>query len=102
MLIESTDYLKHFPSKIASSAVALARLTLTKGEVWPKQLKNFSSYSMKQLSPVIKKQQKIFVESPTKPQQAIQEKYKSPRYRCVSFLKPVALNLDDLSDESSE
>lgn len=99
MLIENTDYLKYLPSKIASSSVALARLTLSNEKPWPKELKNFSNYSMKQLSPVVKKQQKIFVESPTKPQQAIQEKYKSPRYRCVGHLKPVSLNLDDADED---
>lgn len=102
MLLENTNYLQHLPSKIAASSVALARLTLSptnKKEVWPKQLKNFSNYSIRQLSPVVKKQQKIFVESPTKPQQAIQEKYKSPKYRCVAFIKPVALNLHDSDEE---
>lgn len=54
---------------------------------------------MKQLSPVVKKQQKLFVESPTKSQQAIQEKYKSTKYKCVAYLKPISFNLDDIDDE---
>lgn len=95
MLVENTDYLEHLPSKIASSSVALARMTLNKEEAWPKKLESFTKYSMKQLSPVVKKQQKIFVESPSKPQQGVQKKYKSPNYKCVGKVKPIAFNLDD-------
>lgn len=102
MLIEDTNYLKYLPSQIASSAVALARITVTREKVWPKKFKSYSRYSLKQLSPVVQKQQEIFVESPTKPQQAIQDKYKSPKYGCVSFLRPVSLNLDEIEDDDDQ
>lgn len=98
-LLEGEDYLDHFPSKLAAASIALARYTLAKQKPWPEKLKKVSGYTLKELSPVVQRQQKTFRDSPLKEQQSIQTKYKSEKYNRVALLKPRVLVLDDLDDE---
>ncbi|XP_018568143.1 G2/mitotic-specific cyclin-A-like [Anoplophora glabripennis] len=98
-LLEGEDYLDHFPSKLAAASIALARHTLSKQKPWPEKLQNASGYTLKELSPVVQRQQKTFSDSPLKDQQAIQTKYKSEKFNRVALLKPRMLVLDELDDE---
>lgn len=99
MLLEGGEYLDHLPSKLASASIALARYTLSKSNIWPKEIRKVSGYSLKQLSPVVQKQNKSFKETPLKKQQAIQNKYTSHKYNYVATLKPKVLNLEDFDDD---
>ncbi|XP_044252308.1 G2/mitotic-specific cyclin-A-like [Tribolium madens] len=94
VLLEGDEYLQHFPSKLASAALALARYTLSKSDPWNRKLEETAGYTLKQLSPVVQKQQKTFKSSPFKEHQAIQKKYASEKYQRVALLKPRILELD--------
>ncbi|KAJ8923341.1 hypothetical protein NQ315_001899 [Exocentrus adspersus] len=98
-LLEGEDYLDHLPSKLAASSVVLARHTLAKSKPWPQKLKKVSGYSLKELSPVVQRQQKTFRESPMREQKAVQTKYSSPKYNRVALVRPRALMLEYLEDE---
>lgn len=87
--------MKYFPSKLASASLALARHTLFKPEPWNRKLEETAGYTMKQLSPVVQKQQTTFKSSPFKEQQAVQKKYASEKYQRVALVKPRILVLDD-------
>ncbi|KAG5887270.1 hypothetical protein JTB14_015707 [Gonioctena quinquepunctata] len=99
VLLEGDDYLNHYPSKLASASIALARHTLSKSTPWPKKLKKVSGYSFKELSPVVQRQLRTLNDSPMKEQQTIQMKYKSPKYNRVALLKPRVLVLEDFGDQ---
>lgn len=98
VLLEGEDYLQYLPSKLASASIALARFTLSKRNPWPRKLEASSGYTLKQLSPVVHKQNRTFNQSPIKPQQAIQTKYQTDVYHRVALLKPKILNLDETED----
>ncbi|RZC32432.1 G2/mitotic-specific cyclin-A [Asbolus verrucosus] len=95
VLLEGEDYLQQFPSKLASASLVLARHTLFKPEPWTKNMEESAGYSLKQLSPVVQKQQKTFRSSPFKEQQTIQKKYASDKYQRVALLKPRILLLEE-------
>ncbi|XP_050498304.1 cyclin-A2-like [Diabrotica virgifera virgifera] len=97
VLLEGDDYLTHFPSKLASACIALARYTLLKRITWPKKLKKASGYSLKELSPVVKRQHKTLKDSPLKQQQAVQTKYKSPKFSRVALTKPRLIIMEDFN-----
>lgn len=98
VLLEGEDYLEYLPSQLSASAVALARLTLSTKEPWPKDIKKSTGFSLKELSPVIERQNKTFQESPTHSLQAVQSKYKNERYHKVALIKPKKIVLSDLYD----
>lgn len=98
-LLEGRDYLKYVPSKVASASVALARHTLFKTEPWSKRMEESAGYSLKQLSPVVQKQQDTFKGSPFREQQSIQKKYASDKFERVALLRPRILVLDGGEDE---
>lgn len=93
--MEGNDYLNLLPSKLAAACVALARYTLWKRITWPKRLKKVSGYSLKDLSPVIQKQNQTLNDSPMKQQQAIQSKYKKSMFNKVALIKPRKLVLEE-------
>lgn len=98
VLLEGEDYLEYLPSKLSASAIALARLTLSTKEPWPKDIKNSTGFSLKELSPVIQRQNKTFHESPTHTLQAVHSKYKNDKYYNVALIKPKQIILSDLYD----
>ncbi|VEN43525.1 unnamed protein product [Callosobruchus maculatus] len=100
VLLEGSDYIEHFPSKLAAASIALATLHIRadKKGPWTTKLKQLSGYTLKELSPVIKRQLKTLEDSPRKQQQAIQAKYSSSRYHSVAKCYP-KLNLENLENE---
>lgn len=99
VLLEGQDYIKYLPSQVAFSSIALARHTIHGGHPWPQILETRTGCPFEDLSPLIMKQHKSFKDSPTRPQQAIQDKFKSPKYGKVSLFKPKELDYS-LLDES--
>lgn len=90
--MEGGPYMKFLPSKLAASSIALARHTIDVENPWPKSLAECSGYQFEELVPIMKCQHVTFRDSPTKPQQAIQTKYKTDKYHRVGLLKPKAFN----------
>ncbi|CAH1967148.1 unnamed protein product [Acanthoscelides obtectus] len=101
VLLEGSDYVEQFPSKLAAASIALARYNVRKDKKapWPTKLKQLSGYTLKELSPVIKRQYKTLEESPRKQQQAIQSKYASSKYHFVAQYQPRKLELEDFEIE---
>lgn len=97
--MEGEDYLAYLPSKLSASSIALARMTLWKKEPWPKQMKISTGYSLKELSPVIEKQNKTYRDSPTNSLQAIRNKYRSEKYSEVAMLQPRKIMFSNSLDD---
>lgn len=58
-------------------------------------MKDSTGYTLKELSPIVKKQHQTFRDSPTKSEQTIQTKYQSAKYYKVALIKPHILKLDE-------
>ncbi|XP_050311169.1 G2/mitotic-specific cyclin-A-like [Anthonomus grandis grandis] len=100
VLLEGEEYLNVLPSKLAASCIALARYTLAETRPWPKKFQEQFGYTVQQLSPVLKKQQKTFRDRPAKEQKAIQTKYVGEKYDKVALLKPRScLNFEEFAGE---
>ncbi|XP_051542354.1 cyclin-A1 [Myxocyprinus asiaticus] len=92
-LLEVDPFVQYLPSKIAAAAYCLANYTLN-GDLWPENLYAFTGYTLAVIGPCLKELHKLHMCAGSRPQQAIQEKYKSAKYCGVSQLKPVeALSL---------
>ncbi|TRY90938.1 hypothetical protein DNTS_022177 [Danionella cerebrum] len=87
-LLEVDPFAQFLPSKTAAAAFCLANYTLNKS-LWPESLYVFTGYSLAVLGPCMKELHKLHRGASSRPQQAIQEKYKSARYNQVSLLHPV-------------
>ncbi|XP_073686101.1 cyclin-A1 [Garra rufa] len=87
-LLEVDPFVQYLPSKIAAAAYCLANYTLN-GVLWPENLYAFTGYSLAVISPCLNQLHKLHLGAAGRPQQAIQEKYKSPKYCGVSLLEPV-------------
>lgn len=87
-LLEVDPFVQYLPSKIAAAAYCLANYTLN-GALWPENLYAFTGYSLTVISPCLKELHKLHVGVASRPQRAIQEKFKSSKYCGVSLLKPV-------------
>ncbi|KAF7997852.1 hypothetical protein HCN44_009250 [Aphidius gifuensis] len=98
-MLEADPYLQYLPSHLAAAAIAVARHTLQE-EAWPHELELSSGYSFNQLRQCISYLSKTFSNAPNIQQQAIQDKYKSPKYGHVSLLLPRSTEI--LSYEDGE
>ncbi|XP_043105895.1 cyclin-A1 [Puntigrus tetrazona] len=87
-LLEVDPFVLYLPSKTAAAAYCLANYTLN-GVLWPENLYAFTGYSLAVISPCLKELHKLHLGAAGRPQQAIQEKYKSLKYCSVSLLEPV-------------
>nr|ALK03038.1 cyclin A [Hypophthalmichthys molitrix] len=87
-LLEVDPFVQYLPSKTAAAAYCLANYTLN-GALWPENLYAFTGYSLAVISPCPKELYKLHLGAASRPQQAIQEKYKSSKYCGVSLLEPV-------------
>ncbi|XP_040278372.1 cyclin-A1 [Bufo bufo] len=86
-------FLKYLPSMTAAAALALANYTINK-VFWPETLKAFTGYSLSDLAPCLVDLHRACLNAPHQAQQAIREKYKTPKYMQVSLLTlPAALPL---------
>jgi len=86
-LVECDPYLKYTPSLLAATALCLANYTLG-NESWPSSVESHTGYSLSQLSETLKHLYKTFCQASSHPQQAIHEKYRTPKYSQVSLLSP--------------
>jgi len=94
-LIEVEGFLQYQPSLIAASAVALAKLTVGDSEFLPSTLCEVSKYSLGDLAPCMRSLHQMHHTSKVVAQQAVNEKYKQPKYHSVSLIAPLpVLNLD--------
>ncbi|XP_016338534.1 cyclin-A1 isoform X1 [Sinocyclocheilus anshuiensis] len=87
-LLEVDPFVQYLPSKTAAAAYCLANYTLN-GVLWPENLYAFTGYSLAVIIPCLKELHKLHLGAAGRPQQAIQEKYKSSKYCGVSLLEPV-------------
>ncbi|XP_056095632.1 cyclin-A1 [Rhinichthys klamathensis goyatoka] len=87
-LLEVDPFVQYLPSKIAAAAYCLANYTLN-GALWPENLYAFTGYSLGVISPCLKELHKLHLGAASRPQQAIQEKYKSSKNCGVSLIEPV-------------
>ncbi|XP_056592924.1 cyclin-A1 [Triplophysa dalaica] len=89
-LLEVDPFVQYLPSKIAAAAYCLANYTLN-GALWPENLYAFTGYSLTVIGPCLKELHKLHISAASRPQRAIQEKFKSSKYCGVSLLKPVGV-----------
>jgi cyclin A len=87
-LIDIDTFVQYLPSQIAASAVYLAMFTL--GRPWTKQVADIVGYGydLGELKACVIDLYKAMQQAPQHPQQAIQEKYKQPKYDYISSIEP--------------
>ena len=87
-LIDIDTFVQYLPSQIAASAIYLAMFTL--GKPWTKQIADIIGYGydLSELKACIIDMYKAMQQAPQQPQQAIQEKYKQPKYDYISSIEP--------------
>ncbi|KAL4608560.1 cyclin-A1-like [Arapaima gigas] len=88
-LLELDPFLQYLPSKVAAAAYCLANYTVNR-IIWPVSLHAFTGYSLAEIAPCLKDLHKLYLAAGSKPQQAIQEKYKATKYCRVSLIPPPA------------
>ncbi|XP_018409484.1 PREDICTED: cyclin-A1 [Nanorana parkeri] len=84
-LLEVDPFLKYVPSLTAAATYCLANYTINK-TFWPNTLQAFSGYTLSDIAPCLADLHRACHNAPHQPQQAIQEKYKAPKYMQVSLL----------------
>ncbi|ROL54248.1 Cyclin-A1 [Anabarilius grahami] len=87
-LLEVDPFVQYLPSKTAAAAYCLANYTLN-GALWPENLYAFTGYSLAVISTCLKELHKLHLGAASRPQQAIQEKYRSSKYCGASLIEPV-------------
>ncbi|XP_041089199.1 cyclin-A1 [Polyodon spathula] len=86
-LMEVDPFLKYLPSQIAAAAYCLANYTINR-KFWPVSLTSFTGYTLTEVVPCLSDLHKMYLSAESLPQQAIREKYKSPKYLSVSLIIP--------------
>ncbi|XP_071990525.1 cyclin-A1 [Engystomops pustulosus] len=84
-LLHDEHFLKYLPSVTAAAAYGLANYTINK-VFWPETLQAFTGYSLSDLAPCLVDLHRACLSAPHQAQQAIREKYKSPKYMQVSLV----------------
>jgi len=87
-LLEGEDFLRFMPSIIACSCLYVAHITFNIEEPWSAELRDLTGYTLEDLNACVSNVMKVFVAAPEHQQQAIREKYKSPKFNSVSLLMP--------------
>ncbi|XP_066245550.1 G2/mitotic-specific cyclin-A [Euwallacea similis] len=82
-MLEGERYLEFLPSQLSASALILAQLTLEQ-TVWPADFANNTGYKVSDLTQCLHFLYQVFLSAPSRPQHAIQDKYKSQKYLHVS------------------
>ncbi|XP_037933479.1 G2/mitotic-specific cyclin-A [Teleopsis dalmanni] len=93
-LLEADPYLKYYPSQVSAASLGLARYILDY-PMWSSELEVVTKYSLVDLKEIILNLCKSHKAAATLSQQAIQEKYKSAKYKQVSTIAPVELSEED-------
>ncbi|KAK9878751.1 hypothetical protein WA026_023732 [Henosepilachna vigintioctopunctata] len=102
MMLEGKEFLKFKPSEIAAASILHARFNLMKHNIWPEEMEKSSGYTVHHLSPIVEAQELTLKDSPSKKQQAIREKYKSPKFGRVALIKPRCVKLIFPDSEGKE
>ncbi|XP_069828194.1 cyclin-A1 [Dendropsophus ebraccatus] len=84
-LLQEDPFLKYLPSMTAAAAYGLANYTLNKA-FWPETLQAFTGYSLSDLAPCLVDLHRACLKAPDQAQQAIREKYKTPKYMQASLM----------------
>ncbi|KAJ7997471.1 hypothetical protein DPEC_G00229360 [Dallia pectoralis] len=87
-MLEVDPFLLYAPSMVAAAAFCLANYTLN-GALWPESLCSFTGYDLAEINVCLKELHKLHLTAASRPQQAIQEKYKSSKFGTVSLVTPV-------------
>ncbi|KAH6760658.1 hypothetical protein C2S52_008694 [Perilla frutescens var. hirtella] len=81
-------FLKHLPSLTAASAIFLARWTLDQSDhPWNPTLEHYTRYKSSELKSAVLELQDLQLNTNGNMLQAIREKYKQPKFKCVSTLR---------------
>ncbi|XP_066930558.1 G2/mitotic-specific cyclin-A-like isoform X1 [Clytia hemisphaerica] len=86
-LVNTDICLTYRPSTIAAASVLVANNTL-KLESWTPTLQHYSGYTTFELKNCATDIRRFFANAPNLQQQAVQQKYKAPKFGCVSQLSP--------------
>ncbi|XP_051505820.1 cyclin-A2-like isoform X1 [Myxocyprinus asiaticus] len=86
-LVDCDPFLKYLPSQTAAAAFILANHTLVGGS-WSKALVEMSGYTLEDLMPCIQDLHQTYLGAAQHTQQAVREKYKTPKYHEVSLIEP--------------
>ncbi|XP_075706151.1 cyclin-A1 [Rhinoderma darwinii] len=84
-LLQEEPFLKYLPSITAAAAYGLANYTINK-VFWTVTLQAFTGYSLSDLAPCLVDLHRACLDAPHQAQQAIREKYKTPKYMQVSLM----------------
>lgn len=84
-LISTTLTLSYRPSMIAAASVLVASYTLDL-QPWTPTLQHYSGYSIGDITNCANEIRRHFYSAPTLQQQAVQQKFKAPKFGCVSQL----------------
>ncbi|XP_056416319.1 cyclin-A1 [Hyla sarda] len=83
-LLQEEPFLKYLPSITAAAAYGLANYTINKA-FWPEKLQVFTGYSLSDLAPCLADLHRACLKAPGQAQQAIREKFKTPKYMQASL-----------------
>lgn len=86
-LLDDVPYLQFLPSIVAGSALCLANHTLGR-HPWGQELVEYSGYEVTAFRECIHSLYSSFCNAPSRPQRAVHDKYKTPKFHCVANLKP--------------
>ncbi|XP_068701086.1 G2/mitotic-specific cyclin-A-like isoform X1 [Montipora foliosa] len=84
-LLDADPYLKYLPSTIAASSIVLALHTLG-FQSWSPTLSHYTGFQLLDLQACLHNLHRTFSHASKHPQQAIREKYRSPRFHGVANL----------------
>ncbi|CAA0838350.1 Cyclin-A2-2 [Striga hermonthica] len=87
LTLQEYSFLKFLPSQIAASAVFLARWTLDQSNhPWNSTLEHYTRYKTTELKNAVSELQELQLNTRGCLLKAIREKYKQPKFKCVSTL----------------
>ncbi|XP_077536163.1 G2/mitotic-specific cyclin-A-like [Haemaphysalis longicornis] len=86
-LRDDVPYLQFLLSIVAGSALCLANHTLGR-HPWGQELVEYSGYEVTAFRECIRSLYSSFCNAPSRPQRAVHDKFKTPKFHCVAKLKP--------------
>ncbi|XP_077536335.1 G2/mitotic-specific cyclin-A-like isoform X2 [Haemaphysalis longicornis] len=86
-LLDDVPYLQFLPSIVAGSALCLANHTLGR-HPWGQELVEYSGYEVTAFRECVHSLYSSFCNAPSRPQRAVHDKFKTPKFHCVANLKP--------------
>jgi len=82
-IIDLECSVKYIPSMIAAASICVANITLNV-PTWSRKLEHYTEFKLEEICQCAKDICVLYNEAPNLQQQAIQLKYKSPKFGCVS------------------